>query len=78
MDPRWHPSPLGGLAGKKPNAPNLAMDSPSTTASGWIDEHHQGVRYGLQGRVLVDEKSPYQRITVIDSSRYGKGLLLDG
>ncbi|KZR61964.1 polyamine aminopropyltransferase [Prochlorococcus sp. MIT 1303] len=54
------------------------MDSPSTPEEGWIDEHHQGVRYGLQGRVLVDEKSPYQRITVIDSNRYGKGLLLDG
>jgi spermidine synthase len=28
--------------------------------------------------VLVDETSPFQRITVIDSQRYGKGLLLDG
>ncbi|MDP6204023.1 MAG: polyamine aminopropyltransferase, partial [Prochlorococcaceae cyanobacterium ETNP18_MAG_14] len=54
------------------------MTSPPATSSGWIDEHHQGVRYGLQGRVLVDEISPFQRITVIESSRYGKGLLLDG
>ncbi|HJO77990.1 MAG TPA: polyamine aminopropyltransferase, partial [Prochlorococcaceae cyanobacterium Fu_MAG_134] len=27
---------------------------------------------------LVDEISPFQRITVIESNRYGKGLLLDG
>ena len=54
------------------------MKSPPATSSSWIDEHHQGVRYGLQGRVLVDEISPFQRITVIESNRYGKGLLLDG
>jgi spermidine synthase len=54
------------------------MKSPPATSSRWIDEHHQGVRYGLQGRVLVDEISPFQRITVIESNRYGKGLLLDG
>ena len=54
------------------------MKSPPATSSSWIDEHHQGVRYGLKGRVLVDEISPFQRITVIESNRYGKGLLLDG
>ena len=54
------------------------MKSPPATSSSWIDEHHQGVRYGLQGRVLVGEVSPFQRITVIESNRYGKGLLLDG
>ena len=46
--------------------------------SGWIDEHHRGVRYGLTGEVLVEETSPFQRITVIQSERYGRGLLLDG
>ena len=46
--------------------------------SGWIDEHHRGVRYGLKGEVLVEETSPFQRITVIRSERYGRGLLLDG
>ena len=45
---------------------------------GWIDEEHRGVRYGLAGRVLVEEQSDFQRITVIESERYGKGLLLDG
>ena len=45
---------------------------------GWIDEEHRGVRYGLSGRVLVEEQSDFQRITVMESERYGKGLLLDG
>ncbi len=44
----------------------------------WIDEYQDGVRYGLEGKILVDENSGHQRITVIDSKRYGKGLLLDG
>ena len=48
------------------------------TSSGWIDEHHNGVRYGLAGEVLHEEQSPFQRVTIIDSERYGKGLLLDG
>ena len=46
--------------------------------SGWIDEEHRGVRYGLAGTVLTEETSPFQRITVIQSERYGNGLLLDG
>ena len=54
------------------------MTQASPADDGWIDEHHEGVRYGLAGRVLVDEQSRFQRITVIDSQRYGKGLLLDG
>ena len=43
----------------------------------WIDEYHQGVRYGLEGKILINEKSPFQQITLIESKRYGKGLLLD-
>ena len=54
------------------------MTEPSPATEGWIDEPHQGVRYGLAGRVLVEEQSDFQRITVIESQRYGKGLLLDG
>ncbi len=54
------------------------MIEPSSAADGWIDEPHQGVRYGLAGHVLVEEQSDIQRITVIESERYGKGLLLDG
>ena len=54
------------------------MSEPSPANGGWIDEPHQGVRYGLTARVLVEEQSDFQRITVIESERYGKGLLLDG
>ncbi len=46
--------------------------------SSWIDEEHEGVRYGLAGRVIAEQQSAYQRVTIIDSARYGKGLLLDG
>ena len=47
-------------------------------SNGWIDELHEGVRYGLAGRVLHEEQSSFQRVTIIESERYGKGLLLDG
>ncbi len=43
----------------------------------WIDEYHEGVRYGLKGKVIIKEFSPYQEIAVIESERYGRGLLLD-
>ena len=43
----------------------------------WIDEYHCGVRYGLQGKILFEEQSSFQKITLIESIRYGKGLLLD-
>jgi spermidine synthase len=46
--------------------------------NGWVDEIHEGVRYGLEAEVLLEQSSPYQEITIIDSERYGKGLLLDG
>ena len=49
-----------------------------TPTPGWVDEIHEGVRYGLQATVLEERRSPYQRITVIESARYGRGLLLDG
>ena len=54
------------------------MSKAYRATGGWVDEHHEGVRYGLAGEVLVDEQSDFQRITVIDSQRYGRGLLLDG
>ena len=38
------------------------MTTASQTSGNWIDEHHNGVRYGLEGTVLVDETSPFQRI----------------
>jgi len=54
------------------------MTTPRQPGGDWIDENHNGVRYGLEGRVLVEEQSPFQSIKVIESERYGKGLLLDG
>ena len=54
------------------------MSKAARVSDGWVDEHHEGVRYGLAGAVLVDEQSDFQRITVVDSERYGRGLLLDG
>ena len=50
------------------------MTSLQATLNEWIDEHHQGVRYGLEGKILIDEQSAFQRITLIESKRYGKGL----
>ena len=44
----------------------------------WIDEYHQGSRYGLEGEILFDRESNFQRITIIESKRYGKALLLNG
>ena len=54
------------------------MKSPPASNNGWIYEYHQGIRYGMLGKILIEENSTFQRITVIDSDRYGKGLLLDG
>ena len=51
---------------------------PASPSPGWIDEIHAGVRYGLAGRVIAEQQSACQRVTIIDSDRYGKGLLLDG
>ena len=44
----------------------------------WSDEYHKGVRYGLRGKVIEERESKYQRITIFDSERYGRALLLDG
>ena len=53
------------------------MQSPSNHKAYWIDEYQEGVRYGLQGKVLINEQSDFQKITIIESNKYGKGLLLD-
>ncbi len=54
------------------------MNPIPANSTGWIDEYHQGVRYGLEGEILINEKSKFQQITLIQSKRYGKGLLLNG
>jgi len=54
------------------------MSDNDGSSPGWIDEQLHGVRYGLEGTVIAEQTSPYQRVTIIDSLTYGKGLLLDG
>ena len=43
----------------------------------WVDEYHNGVRYGLEGKLILEETSPFQKITIYETTRYGKALLLD-
>ena len=43
----------------------------------WIYEYHRGVRYGLEGKLILEEFSPFQKITIYESKRYGRALLLD-
>ena len=33
-----------------------------THISTWIDEYHKGSRFGLNGKILIQEKSKYQEI----------------
>ncbi len=54
------------------------MEPKPASLTRWIDEYHNGVRYGLEGKVLFNEKSCFQQITFIESKRYGTALLLDG
>ncbi len=54
------------------------MNNQTAPLNNWIDEYHNGVRYGLEGEILIDERSRFQQITIIESTRYGRGLLLDG
>jgi len=56
----------------------MAESAKPAPTPGWIDEIFDGVRYGLAGRVIAEQQSPFQRVTIIESERYGKGLLLDG
>ena len=49
-----------------------------TNMDTWIDEYHKGSRFGLNGKVILREKSKYQEIIVIENDYYGKTLMLDG
>ncbi|WP_126146828.1 polyamine aminopropyltransferase [Synechococcus elongatus] len=50
----------------------------SADAPVWIDEVFEDrVRYGLRGQILWEETSPFQKITIVDTEHYGRGLLLD-
>ncbi|AAQ00892.1 MULTISPECIES: polyamine aminopropyltransferase [Prochlorococcus] len=43
----------------------------------WLDEYQNDVRYGLKGKKIIEEISNFQKITIFESNRYGKALLLD-
>ncbi|WP_320663606.1 polyamine aminopropyltransferase [Prochlorococcus sp. MIT 1223] len=43
----------------------------------WIDEFQTNQRYGLLGKILIVKKSAVQKITIVETERYGNGLLLD-
>ncbi len=43
----------------------------------WIDEYQGNVRLGLKGRILLEEKTKFQKITIFKSNHYGNALLLD-
>ncbi len=53
------------------------MNIKSKETIDWIDEYHQGVRYGLEGKLILEESSSFQKITIYETKRYGKALLLD-
>ena len=58
--------------------PPTEPPAPGADSSHWVDEELNGVRYGLAASVIEERQSAYQRVTIIDSQTYGKGLLLDG
>ncbi|MFO0137354.1 MAG: polyamine aminopropyltransferase, partial [Cyanobacteriota bacterium] len=58
--------------------PPTEPPAPGADTSQWVDEELNGVRYGLAASVIAERQSDYQRVTIIDSQSYGKGLLLDG
>ena len=53
------------------------MNKKSKKDTDWIDEYQEGVRYGLEGKLILEESSPFQKITIYETKRYGKALLLD-
>ena len=53
------------------------MNKKSKERNDCIYENHEGVRYGLEGKLILEESSPFQKITIYETKRYGKALLLD-
>ncbi len=43
----------------------------------WFDEYQNETRYGIKGKLIITEQSNYQKITIIETKKYGKALLLD-
>ena len=49
-----------------------------TNITKWIDEYHNGSRFGLNGKILIKKTPKYQEIIVVENEYYGKALMLDG
>jgi len=47
-----------------------------TNITTWIDEYHNGSRFGINGKILIKKNSKYQEIIVIENEYYGKALML--
>jgi len=43
----------------------------------WMDEYQSDIRLGLKGKIIIEEKSKFQKITIFNSNHYGNALLLD-
>ena len=37
------------------------MNYKQKSRSEWLDEYHEGVRYGLQGKLILEESSPFKK-----------------
>ena len=56
---------------------NKSIEDDSKKVHYWIDEYQSGQRYGLEGKVLLTKENHIQKITIVDTKKFGKGLLLD-
>ncbi|KGG14535.1 Spermidine synthase [Prochlorococcus sp. MIT 0602] len=43
----------------------------------WKDEYQEDVRYGLKSKKVIEARSDFQKISIFETNRYGKALLLD-
>ena len=44
----------------------------------WLDEIYKDSRYGLKGKLLINKKSAFQEISIIQTTEHGNALMLDG
>tara|TARA_B100000700_G_scaffold331570_1_gene465664 strand:+ start:4188 stop:5057 length:870 start_codon:yes stop_codon:yes gene_type:complete len=54
------------------------MKNKSNNRNTWLNEYIDNVSYGLKGEIIIEKKSDFQKITIFESIKYGKTLLLDG
>ncbi len=51
--------------------------STTVLSNQWMDEISQDIRFGMKGHRIIEKQSKFQKITIFNSKRYGKSLLLD-